>query len=116
MKVIDPGHLYQLDHLDGSGHQLLRFCKRLIVPGRTEAWEGTTCQETLRALIDRVQVLDAELPWEGNNVILQRLRLALIGFEARALERHVEKGTLRPEEIATNPEDGHFAWKPKGFT
>jgi len=108
MKIIDPGHTYLLDHLDGDDQQELKFCKRLIVPGRTEAYEGTTCQEVIRALIDRVKTLNTEIPWKGNEDILMHLRLALVGFEMRAIERHVEKGKINPENIKVNSDDGHF--------
>lgn len=104
MKVIDPGHLYELNHLDGSGTTRLQFVSR--APLHTPA-EGVINQEVLRALIDRVQLLDSEVTWSGNAEILHHLRMALALHEARAMLRHVEKGHIRPELLPTGP-DGHF--------
>ena len=108
MRVIDPGHRYQLATLDGEVNAELVFVKRLVVPGRTDAHPGVTCQEVIRALIDRVKFLDAEAPHRVNEQIIKNLRAAFVLFEARALERKVSKGLLNPEEVAVNPHDGHF--------
>ena len=104
MRVLYPGHSYQLDHLDGSNLSILQFVQR---EPHHEPKEGTTCQEVIRALIDRVEVLNEELPWEGNAKILANLRESLVLFECRALLRKVEKGELKPEDI-TVEKDGHF--------
>lgn len=96
MKVIDPGHLYELDMLDVNPtefpwQQTLQFVKR-IGPGypgnegKPEA--GTNCQEVIRVLIDRVKYLNGQIPSEYNDNILFGLRYALNAFEARAAERH----------------------------
>lgn len=104
MKVIYPGHLYELDHLDGDRKTPLQFVSR---PPLHPAKEGVTNQEVLRVLIDRVKVLDAEKPWAGNSEILFHLRMALGLHEARALTRHIEKGKLQPESVPVG-EGGHF--------
>jgi len=49
MKVLDRGHKYQLDHLDGDKKTIIQFCNRET--GREI--EGVTTQEVIRALIDR---------------------------------------------------------------
>jgi len=108
MKVIDKGHKYSLDTLDGETEVIITFVKRLIVEGRTDSYPGTICQEVLRVLIDRVNVLNSELPHIVNEEIIQHLRMALVLFECRALERKVEKGSLKVEKVLTNPSDGHF--------
>lgn len=144
MKTIEPGHIYQLHHLDGSNASLLTFVNREV---GTEH-EGTQTQEVLRAFIDKAKVdlhqvtegmtalinrtqhCDACLRWEGNDKIvahlamavqryadaIQEMRLALVLHEARALERKTEKGLIEPESIAT-AKDGHYALsapKPEG--
>ena len=108
MIVIDPGHNYQLDTLDGDATCELRFVKRFR--GR-ENHPGTTNQEVLRVLIDRVIELNSEKPWPLNNQILHHLRMALILHEARALVRKVEKGELMPEGVVLKKKDGHFSFK-----
>jgi hypothetical protein len=104
MKVIEPGHIYQLQHLDGSGAGLLTFVNR---EAGTQH-EGTQTQEVLRVLIDRTQHCDHCLRWDGNDKIIYHLRMAIALHEARALERKVEKGLFEPEKVAT-ANDGHFA-------
>ena len=103
MKAIIPGHLYELDHLDGDRKQQLRFVDR----GHGTNYQGTYNQEVLRVLIDRVQFLHAEQPWILNEQIIYHLRMALVLHEARALGRKVEKGQLLPEQLPVG-RDGHF--------
>lgn len=62
MDIIEPGHVYNLQHLDGCGKTQLIFVAREA----ERKHEGTTNQEVIRALIDRVLYLDQILPWDGN--------------------------------------------------
>jgi len=117
MRVIEPGHIYELEWLDGPASETWGVAMRdlglntLIFVGREREkgieHPGTQCQEVIRALIDRVQHCDAQLRWEGNDQIVEYLRKALVLFEARALIRKTEKGILLPEQVATGL-DGHF--------
>jgi hypothetical protein len=119
MKVIEPGHIYELNQLDGDGKPLvLKFVRRDKEPFH----EGTQIQEVIRvqidmldALIDRVNHCDDCLRWEGNDTIIKhfsesqrRLRLALLKFEERALERKVDKQDFKPEAVPMGV-DGHFS-------
>lgn len=104
MKIVRAGHEYLLNRLDGENHELLNFVNRDHGCDKT----GTTNQEVLRVLIDRVKFLDSEVPWVGNATILQHLRMALVLHESRHLERAAEKGKILPEEIVTSIDDGHF--------
>lgn len=95
MRVTSPGHRYQLSHLDDPcrGFSVLTFVKRMGdgYPGNVSRHPGTTCQEVLRALIDRVEYLDGQQRSSHNDVILDSLRTALWSFEARAAGRHGRK-------------------------
>lgn len=104
MKIVEPGHVYDLATLDGDGTAV-----RLTFVNREEGTEhpGTQCQEVLRALIDRVQHCQGRLAWPGNHEIVRHLRMALVLFESRALVRKAEKGRFLPETVATG-DDGHF--------
>lgn len=106
MKVLDKGHLYQLDNapFDGQSQQL-QFVN--TEPGRET--KGCTTQELLRMLIDRTYYCNDCLPWSGNLQIIQHLRMALALHEARAMIRGVEKGELLPEQLYVGV-DGHFTW------
>lgn len=105
MKIIDPGHEYELTSIDGECLQRIRFVKRFR---GVENHAGTQNQELLRVLIDRVQRLDAEQPWAGNHEIIAHLRHALVLHEMRAMERKVSKGLLAPEHVVVSTQDGHF--------
>ena len=104
MKIINKGHIYSLEHLDGDKTSTLNFVKR--GRGENDA-EGITNQEVLRVLIDRVKFLEEELHWEGNKEIIYHLRMALVLHESRHLIRAVEKGDIEPENIVT-ANNGHF--------
>jgi len=90
MIVLDPGHRYQLEHLDGVGTEILSFVKRQgeNYPGNTSHYEGTNLQEVLRALIDRVKYLNNQIPDYRNQNVLDYLRWSILQLEYRAAERH----------------------------
>lgn len=101
MRVIDPGHTFALDWLDGSvttvrpstgvpAVNTLTFVKREgeRYPGNVGHYPGTNLQEVLRACISRVKYLDKQLPHEGNMEVLFHLRKAMMELELRAAERH----------------------------
>lgn len=91
MKVLDPGHQYYLDVLDSMGPgMVLTFVKREgeNYPGNSGRHPGTTIQEVLRALIDRVKYLDNQIPHVRNSDTLRSLRRAIFDLEVRAAERH----------------------------
>lgn len=90
MRVIDPGHRYALAHLDGVGEEILTFVKREgpSYPGNIGSHPGTNLQEGLRAYIDRVQYLDAQIHHSNNGAVIWHLRESLRLLEQRAAERH----------------------------
>lgn len=101
MKVIDPGHEYELDVYDTDRvndpsavayivDARLRFVKREGpgYPFNVGHHAGTNCQEVIRVLIDRVQYLQKQIPCDENVVVITKLREALWQFEQRAAERH----------------------------
>lgn len=79
MRIIDPGHDYELESYDGYLYVPLRFVGKAA---------GTNCQEVIRVLIDRVKYLDNQMPCQENKTIVTNLRSALIAFENRAIRRH----------------------------
>ena len=117
MKVVEPGHIYELTVLDGDDPMVIRFVNREIGTEHS----GTQTQEVLRAQIDSLEVLidrtnhcDNCLPWIGNERIIKamseaqrQLRLALLYHEQRVLERKLERDGWKPEMVAV-AEDGHF--------
>lgn len=103
MKVIDPGHVYALRILDGGdppGVERLRFVKRegLGYPGNTGHHPGTTTQEVLRALIDRSEYVNGQIPCVETEAATNLMRAALLLLEMRAARRHGRELALETYE------------------
>jgi len=109
MRIIEKGHVYELDYIDDDMNKCRDMGeRRLVFVNREDTpHAGTQTQEVIRALIDRTQHCDSCLRWDGNDKIIHHLRMALVLHEARALERKAEKGLISPESIALD-HDGHF--------
>ncbi len=92
MKIIVPGHVYDLFQLGSRFLQRLTFVRRSggAVVYDTE-WPGVQTQEVLRALIDRTKYLDQVLPCLESKDVLWHLRMALFLYEARAWRRKQEQ-------------------------
>lgn len=86
MRVIDPGHTYELNHLDGTGKTILRFVMREgeNFPGNVGTQEGPIIQEVLRAVIDRLLYVDKQKHFAENDKALSCLRWAFFWLEERA--------------------------------
>jgi hypothetical protein len=94
MRVIDPGHYYQITSYYPDPNkqvywrdQEISFVKKIgeNFPGNTgTAYPGTNCQELIRVLIDRVEYLNNQKPARENHKILYHLFEALAWFEIRA--------------------------------
>lgn len=95
MKVIDPGHAYELAMLDntnddaGQTHAVLQE-QELYFVKRVGDKYGTTTQEVIRALIDRTQYVDKQKSHSRNLVVIRSLRQALRELEMRAAEERGE--------------------------
>lgn len=125
MRVIEPGHIYEVEQLDAPANSptVNRAVLQMVFVNREHnPHPGSQTQEYIRVLVDCLNVLidrtnhcDSCLRWEGNDRIIKnfseaqrQLRLALLHHEARALERKIDKIGLEPESIPINP-DGHFS-------
>lgn len=90
MQVIDPGHKYSLDSgiiSDNSGGQgafTLEFMKKDA--GGTQT-DGTTNEEVLSALIDRLQYLQSKVPCRENAIVITKLEECLMWLNKRTAER-----------------------------
>ncbi len=90
MNVIDPGHEYALDSLDGDFPQMLTFVKREgeKYPGNVGSHPGTTTQEVLRALIDRGRYVNQQIPCDETTEAIELMVAALVLLEQRAARMH----------------------------
>jgi hypothetical protein len=116
MKIIEPGHIYELNWLDGKPRGFTdgafpvaewTFQNQLIFvkregdkyPGNKGHHPGTNIQEVVRALIDRVKYLDNQIQHERNTFVLQHLRAVIHQLELRAAQRHNRELRLSINEI-----------------
>jgi hypothetical protein len=95
MKVVIPGHVYELLELDpqpGLHMPWLWFVKRNSppekYPGNTDTNAGTNIQDVCRALIDRLIYLDHQIPCEENRRAQTLLQAVIWLLERRAARRH----------------------------
>ncbi len=90
MQILDAGHRYLLNSLDG-GHPIdLTFVKRSgpKFPFNANSNPGTNVQEVLRALIDRTAYLNRQNACAETEAAEGCLRAALALYEMRAARRH----------------------------
>lgn len=112
MRVLDDGHIYELENVDGRSTQQLHFVRRRDWRGEllpeSVRQPGILTQELLRVAIDRTLYLHAEAPCDEDTRIVEHLRAAFSLFESRASRRAIEK-LSRPELATTCPVCGHLA-------
>lgn len=120
MKVLDPGHSYELDRLDVNSAlfdtaQIIDFVKRIgeKYPGNTgEPHSGTTVQELMRVVINRLQYTDAQKECEENHHCILHARMIIYYLEKRAYREHgveLDQDMKAIELVPTNSK-GHL-WK-----
>ena len=94
MKVTDEGHSYELDCVPSDDAPLCRapqaidFMKR--IDGKMVMC-GTTNEEVLAMMINRLEYLQQKLPCKENALVLIKLQEALMWLNARTKKR-VEQG------------------------
>jgi hypothetical protein len=105
MKVIDPGHMYELTNLDGNNTTKLTFVKREgnKYLGNVGHYEGTNLQEVMRALIDRTKYLENQIHDQRNLAVITKLRECIWLLEDRAAERHGRQFDYWPDNIELEP-------------
>lgn len=115
MRVLDLGHTYELDTLDGGGTELLLFVKRNNppekFPGNKSAYPGTTIQEVMRAVIDRLKYVNNQVPCEETALSVEKARSIIWLLEKRAAQRHNRPFNIlsgRIENQPTCPVCGHI--------
>lgn len=90
MQIVDHGHEYLLDSLDGNQENKLIFVKRegSKYPGNIGSHPGTTMQEVLRVLIDRACYVNNQIYSGQTALAIEHMKLALYQLEIRAANRH----------------------------
>ncbi len=91
MKILTPGHHYLLENFerkDGPPQPLQFIEKKADESGALVTInDGTTNEEVLAVLIDRLQSLSAKLPSRQTSIAITKLQEALMWLENRTSER-----------------------------
>lgn len=97
MKVLDIGHQYELDNFekDGSPNQTLQFIKKTlkdVEPATSDGTmitvaNGTTNEEVLKVLIDRLYSLQSKFSCRENSIAITKLEEALMWLNKRTQDR-----------------------------
>jgi hypothetical protein len=115
MKHVEAGHVYDVENVDGTGTQRIRFVRRRDADAnKLDRFEpGILAQELLRVLIDRTLYLNAEAPCVEDVEIVEKLRDCLRLYEARAARRSIERVPMI-ERAPTCDECGHIRCEHSG--
>lgn len=88
MKTLIPGHRYILDSFEGSEPQTIQFIQKEKQGDEfVTVHDGTTNEEVLTVLIDRMGFLQRLCPSPDNETAIDSLQLALAALNHRTEER-----------------------------
>lgn len=93
MKTNIAGHTYELSNFENKDQagQILQFIhKEPIVDGKPELHtisDGTTNEEVLEVLINRMNYLNSKFPCRENSIVITHLETALLWLEKRTNDR-----------------------------
>ena len=101
MKVLTEGHKYELDSMEHTNPQTLQFIEKSIISKPITEYvtdfklfdrletvhDGTTNEEVLRMLIDRMQYLQGKAACRENAIVITKLEEALMWLEKRTADR-----------------------------
>lgn len=91
MKVLEPGVSYELASHDGGAPQTLRFLKSGPVaagsPALKTVTDGTTNEELLAVLLNRMYFLQAKSPCRENSIVITHLEDAENWLHRRTASR-----------------------------
>jgi len=93
MKIITTGHKYELASFEGSAPQTLQFIEKVPTAEGSKDLvtvnDGTTNEEVLKVLIDRLQYLNGKFPCRENAIVITKLEEALMWLNKRTADRQV---------------------------
>lgn len=94
MKVLTQGHKYELENFENKSApgQTIQFIEKeqdpSAEPGTLKTVnDGTTNEEILAALIDRMKSLQAKFPCRENAIVTTKLEESLMWLEKRTSDR-----------------------------
>ncbi len=115
METLTPGHKYKLNNFENKGTQTIQFIEKIAfkeikdIPGQSSypqvtddslitINEGTTNEEVLVMLIDRMNYLQAKFPCRENALVITKLEESLMWLLKRTedrIKRNVEGKQLK---------------------
>lgn len=93
MKTLTPGHKYELANFEAKEQpgQFVQFIEKVPDPDRLgqmiTVHDGTTNEELLAVLIDRLNHLQAKFPCRENAIALTHMETALLWLDKRTADR-----------------------------
>lgn len=96
MNVLTPGHRYELKHHESEGHETIQFIEKFLADGPEVP--GTTNEEVLACLIDRMNYLNTAFPCRENALAITKLEEALMWLNKRTQNR-IERGVEGKNEV-----------------
>lgn len=100
MKPLVAGYRYQLQSLDGTNQQVLQFIHKAPngVGEFLTVEDGTTNEEVLAVLIDRLEFLNAKMPGPENEqaIVYAKQCLAELNKRTQARIARGVEGTPKP--------------------
>lgn len=91
MKILTPGHLFELASFEGGPAQTLQFIEKVpVAEGSTELRtvnDGTTNEEVLAVLIARLNHLNSMFPCRENAIAITKCEEALQWLNHRTANR-----------------------------
>ncbi len=98
MRIVDEGYEYGLASLEGSEQQLIKFKKTVEIGGKLiTQQDGTSNEELIKALINRLHYLNEWMYDSFNSEALIHLENALNALHARQADRKA-RGVLGTTE------------------
>jgi hypothetical protein len=95
MQALTEGHKYLLDSFEGSQGQTLQFFERDA--GGNVLHDGTTNEEVLAMLVDRLKALNERVPARETSIAITKLEEALLWLSKRTEDRKARgvEGTFK---------------------
>lgn len=93
MKVITEGHRYELENFENKSAtgQVIQFIEKTRInpdlPELRTVNDGTTNEEVLKMLINRMQSLSAKVPSRETSIAITKMEESLMWLEKRTAER-----------------------------
>jgi hypothetical protein len=93
MKILRAGHRYELENFENKDRpgQVIQFIEKTPVaegsPELRTVHDGTTNEQALLVVIDRMQSMQAKFPCRENAIAITHLETALLWLEKRTADR-----------------------------